>query len=428
MTDPSQVPGRPDGAPAALPRHTTPTWEVELLISGVAVFAMLQLPGLFDDLLFALRPRFEPAWHDPLRMVYMYLKSAAVILAATFAIHLTLRAHWIALVGMHSIYPGGVRWDGLKLGPVQRAFELERNGDTATTIDRADNRATTVFALGVALGTLLMAVTLLIGLFFAACWAVILAAGLDVDISGVFLACIVLAVVPFSLAVSADRHFGARLRPGGLRHRLLRGLFGFYAWFGMGRGNVVAFLSSHSGERRTIAVVFLIFLPVMVGVMLGVRPLQSPERFGSYAGFPELDDAGALAVADAHYDRRRDPARDPAVPYVDDLVVIGPYLRLTVPFRPGQDDRALRARCPGVAAQDVERVLGCLQSIHAARLDGRPVAGLAFDAGTDPRTERPALVAMIDVRGLPPGRHALRIASGTHDADAPADWIIPFWR
>jgi hypothetical protein len=31
----------PDESADNLPRHTTPTWEVELLISGVAVFAML---------------------------------------------------------------------------------------------------------------------------------------------------------------------------------------------------------------------------------------------------------------------------------------------------------------------------------------------------------------------------------------------------
>jgi hypothetical protein len=34
-----------DDSADKLPKHTTPTWEVELLISGVAVFAMMQLPG-----------------------------------------------------------------------------------------------------------------------------------------------------------------------------------------------------------------------------------------------------------------------------------------------------------------------------------------------------------------------------------------------
>src|SRR5690606_735851 len=128
------------GGPAmtTLPRNTTPTWEVELLISGVAVFAMLQLPGLLDDALFALQPRLDAGWDEPLRMVYVYLKAAAVLLALTFSVHLLLRAHWIAAVGMHSIYPDGVRWDRLRIGPVQRAVEEDRAGDQHALIERAD--------------------------------------------------------------------------------------------------------------------------------------------------------------------------------------------------------------------------------------------------------------------------------------------------
>ena len=58
---------------------------MELLISGVAVFAMLQLPGWLDDRYFALRPRFDGSWEMPLMMTYLYLKGAAVILAITRA-------------------------------------------------------------------------------------------------------------------------------------------------------------------------------------------------------------------------------------------------------------------------------------------------------------------------------------------------------
>ena len=34
----------------ALPRRTTPTWELELLISGATIFGLLQLPGLAGQL------------------------------------------------------------------------------------------------------------------------------------------------------------------------------------------------------------------------------------------------------------------------------------------------------------------------------------------------------------------------------------------
>ena len=138
----------------ALPRHTTPTWEVELLISGVAVFAMLQLPGWLDDRFFALRPRFGQGWELPLFLTYVYLKSAAVILSITFALHLLLRAQWIAQVGMHSVFPAGIQWDRMRIGPVQREVEQTRYGNADIAIDRADNRATIVFAYGVMLATM----------------------------------------------------------------------------------------------------------------------------------------------------------------------------------------------------------------------------------------------------------------------------------
>lgn len=429
MNDESTRPARDTAGPPALPARTTPTWEVELLISGIAVFAMLQLPGLLDDALFALRPRFDPAWRQPLVVMHMYFKATTVILAMTFAIHLLLRAQWIALVGMHSVYPDGVRWDRLRMGPIQRALEEASAGNAAIAIDRADNRATTVFATGVAFASILLLITLLIALLFGLAQAGLALAGLRLPPEHVFLACVFVTVLPMALATAVDRRFGARLQAGGLPHRILAALFRFFGAFGFNRGgNVVGLLSSHSGERRTSLLVMAILMPVMLGVMIGSKAAQSPERFGGYGAFPRLADLPARSVVDAHYDARRDVARDPAVPFVQDPWIAGPYLRLTVPFAPGDDDRAMRRQCRIRADDAPLRTIECLQSLHPASIDGKAVPALHYDAGTDPRTDRPALVAMIDVRALPPGRHELRVARAAHDEDEPADWIIPFWR
>ena len=68
-------------------------------------------------------------------------------------------------------------------------------------------------------------------------------------------------------------------------------------------------------------------------------------------------------------------------------------------------------------------------------LDGTPLQDLQYEIASDPRTDRPALLAMIDVRTLAPGRHELRIARpprgdskpGKDDEDPGFD-TIPFWR
>src|SRR5690606_10363238 len=127
-------------------------------------------------------------------------------------------------------------------------------------------------------------------------------------------------------------------------------------------------------------------------------------------------------------DLRRNPARDPAVPYIQDLVVRGPYLRLVVPYVPGAGERAIRRRCtlPGEAAP--LQVLDCLATLHAVSLDGKAIAGLRYDTGTDPRTERPVLVAMVDLRDIPPGRHELRVARVDAGDDEDPEWRVPFWR
>lgn len=432
MTEDSQA-GAPGATQFALPRHTTPTWEVELLISGVAVFAMLQLPGLLDDALFALLPRFDDSWREPLRIIYLYLKSAAVILAATFAIHLLLRAQWIALVGMYSVFPGGVRLERLKMGPVQRAFEEQRAATPTAAIDRVDNRATTVFAIGVTVALMLVGISLLIVATFAVFLVALRIAGIPVDVSQLFLASLSLVVAPFGLAVAIDRSIGARLAPGGRGQKLLRTLFRGYRPFGFGRGgNAVAFVASHGGERRVVLLVFAIFMPVMFGVLLGLKALESPQEVGGYGLFPAPAPETGRVFEAAHYDRLRDAAHDPAVPFIQDAVVVGAWLRLTVPFQPGVDDAALRRACPRAVAADEEAapmlLLDCLQRVHAVTLDGEALGSLRYDAGTDPRTQRPALQAMLDVRALAPGRHELRIArAGTGKGQAPF-WVIPFWR
>ncbi|HEY0310422.1 MAG TPA: hypothetical protein VGC43_04750, partial [Luteimonas sp.] len=333
MNDESTGPVREEALPLGVPTRTTPTWEVELLISGVAVFAMLQLAGVLDDALFALRPRFDPVWRQPMVVMHMYFKATTVILALTFAIHLLLRAQWIALVGMHSIYPDGVRWDRLRMGPIQRALERAHSGDPAVVIDRADNRATTVFATGVAFASILLSLTCLIAMLFVLAMTGLALAGLEVSPESAFLACVLAVVLPTALATSIDRRFGARLAPDGLTHRGLALVFRAFALFGFRRGgNVVGLLSSHGGERRTTALVMAIMMPVMFGVMVGSRALQAPERFGGYGAFPALEDLPARSLVAAHYDARRNVDRDPAVPFVQDLWVAGPYLRLTVPF------------------------------------------------------------------------------------------------
>ena len=434
----TDTPTTPERDPDQLPKHTTPTWEVELLISGVAVFAMLQLPGWLDGQLFALMPRLDGDLAGMVQSLYMYLKSASLILAVTFALHLLLRAHWIALVGMHSVYPDGVQWTRLRMGPVQRELEQRRFGTAAESIDRADNRATVVFAIGVMLASRLLLIAVVVAVLFALLLAGTALLGLRVNLSLLFSACVASVVMLMLAARWIDRAVGDRLRPDGVPRRMLAAILRWLGRAGIGRrSEAMALLTSHGSERLVSVLIVITITVVFAAVAFGFSAIKTPTRAGSYALFP-ADAADTRSLRNAYYDDQRDPLHDPPTPFVQSAVVDGPYLRLTVPYQPQHDAAAVQRRCAGALAQPAghardDALLECLGQLHAVSLDGKPLATLHYDAGSDPRTERPALQAMIDVRSLENGRHLLRVErapgnDGASGNDSNDDDVIVFWR
>lgn len=418
--------------PSKLPKRTTPTWEVELLISGVAVFAMLQLPGWLDQGLFALAPRLERGLASALTVMHTYLKAAALILATTFSIHLLLRAQWIALVGAYSVFPDGVRWERLRLGPIRREVEQRGEKSPADAIDAADNRATLVFALGVSMASTLLWISLSIGVLFLIGLGLLRVFGIDMNASRVFALCAAAFMLPLVVALQIDRFLGGRLRRQGALWRTTAAVLDFYRKLGIGRGaNVLGLIASHGGDRRIGALTIAVVLVGMVVAMYSTQWRRDPQSLGGYALFPSGREVQPVDAA--HYDDERDPASDPPVPYVQSAIVDGPYLKLVVPYRPGDDDAAMRRRCPGaLAAREAQAalVLACLSASHALRIDGKPLPGLRYESGEDPRTDRPALLAMIDVRGLVAGRHVLTVERAPTRADEKSAGpdVIPFWR
>jgi hypothetical protein len=437
MSEPAPTPG--DDAAARLPRHTTPTWEVELLISGVAVFAMLQLPGWLDDRYFSLAPRFGEDWRQPLMLVYVYLKSAALILAGTFSLHLLLRAQWIALVGMYSVFPGGIRWERLRMGPVQREVEAERYLGRDATVERADNRATIVFSIGVTLASTLLSITVAISCIFALVLGGSALAGARIDLGAVFGYFTLAVFAPLFAAMTLDRRLGDRLREDGLARRALSSVLRFYSRTGiMQRGSNPTFslLSSHGGEGRATLVMLGVFLVAGATIVVSVYSGENPRNVGSYSLFPAFSDASRTVDA-AHYDDQRDPARGGSAPFIGSAIASQPYVRLVVPYQPASDAPAVRRGCaeamPLRGDARANALLACLERIHAVALDGKPLAPLRYELGSDARTDRPALVAMIDVRSLAPGRHELQVARNgtskkTGKDEAARPWRIPFWR
>ncbi|MEZ5465119.1 MAG: hypothetical protein R3F22_07865 [Lysobacteraceae bacterium] len=397
-----------------LPRHTTPTWEVELLISGVAVFAMLQLPGWLNEHELNLRPRFDPYWRVIVVLALTYAKSVAVVLASTFVLHLLLRAQWIALVGMNSVYPDGVNWDELKMGPIQRALEQGNYPGMPALMERADNRASIVFAFGVQLATMLLVITTVATFAALPLW-LLQHLGFELTISGMLWLIMGVTILPFLLAAMLDRAYGARWPADNWKHRWVEALFRYGArlGFGVSRNTTTSLISSHAGNGKTGVIIMLLVSGVVT--LLVIFSVVSRSRYGAGAWdwLPDVRRDAGDSLFEQHYDSLRDTRHADHLPYIQSPVVLDPYLELRVPFSPARHNARIASQCgelPDNAASEAYRngLLACLTGMHAVRLDGQPLA-IRYLLGTDQKRSLPVLQAMIDIRALAPGEHELQV-------------------
>jgi hypothetical protein len=427
MHEPNATPAPAD--PNALPARTTPTWEMELLLAGATVFGLLQLPDKLDAFFIGWINASDPVLSSFVLPLGLYVQFAVFVLAITFVVHLCLRGYWVALVGLHSVFPGGVRADDTRYGPFLRAAQARSSRPTAEVIEAADNRATLVFAVGVGLA-MAMVVPMLGAL--VACGVVALAGAIGIDVVAVrtvIITLVIAVLAPLMIATGIDRQNGARIDEDSLRGRVLRRMFDAYGRIGLLRGgsSLLNVFASQMGGRRGQLLVMGLILVAMSGV--GARLIAGTAGYGTdaYLALPPNEPDSRDNLYARFYDSLRPSAPSMApMPFINGPVVEGPYLRLFIPYRPRRHDAPLRAQC--THRRDAA-ALRCFAALVPVTLDGKPVA-YAPVAASDPQDGQRGVLAMLRVDALAPGEHELTVQQVAREGETtpPLPYRIPFWR
>ena len=100
--------------------HKIPAWlqkiqdnssELELLISGGAIFALFQLSNLATHFFTELQVNSGLSYlNENLLVLQIVLK----ILTIGFILHLILRGYWLSLVCLNYVFPNGIKWEKLQ--------------------------------------------------------------------------------------------------------------------------------------------------------------------------------------------------------------------------------------------------------------------------------------------------------------------------
>lgn len=121
------------------------SWELELLISGGAIFSLFKFSDFFIDWIgtWIMTTAFPGA-----SMILLIGMIGIKILTLGFVIHLTLRAFWLALVCINYVYPNGINADKIRWKKPYQP-KIENGMDLQKQITRVDQQCGTVIYMSI---------------------------------------------------------------------------------------------------------------------------------------------------------------------------------------------------------------------------------------------------------------------------------------
>ncbi len=433
------------GSRVAFERLRERTDELELIVSGLLAFALLTAPGRIFESWAINSVHTEGLFDYALMFGFIIAVGLSYSLAFTFIVHLAIRGYWIALIGLKSTFPEGIRWDRIPLmGVVSQAFYRERIGDLGRTIDRADRAASILFAMAILialamlwvgiLATLLILFSGLLGQLFDDSDRAI-----KIILIGTYLSFMVATLLPFLL----EKLIAYRKRSGIASPRLERTVRMLLRILGLFVPQrliipVQMTLQSNLNGKGFMAVYFAV---IFLTSIFGSLQIASSAQFAMVHRYDVLTseavDGGMLS---AHYESMRSEhdrlLRYPMIPS-DRISEV--HLRLFLPHQPKRDNALARETCSGLQdGRNLEKeqaatalAHACLGSFWTITLDGEAVPLDDFVPIERRDLDLRGLVGYIPIAELLPGRHDLEIRWNADGGDEGLlqvrKYHVPFW-
>lgn len=407
-------------SPFKIPKNTTPTWELELLISAASAFALIQLLGVQQETFLKI-----VVWHNESHMhallspLYIYLRIVVLCLSGAFILHLATRAYWVGLIGLNSIYPEGPDLSKFRYGPFQRRHLDANKRDIGSLIEKSDNLASIIFSFGVGLA-LTMAIPVIVMLITIST-SLLLAPYFGYRNAS--LIALIIVVGPFILLTAIpsliDQMLGKYIAKDGFFGRVLTKSFDLLHRLSVNAsGNALtAFVFSRMKGLKSVAIssAFIGLCLSLIAFIGTPRVIEVGTKVESASGL-EASDYLSQREGNLEYANRA---------FIASPIVSGKYLDLTVPI-PGSDIPSDRLIC--INAKNERERMKCLRLTLSVKIDSKAISVDWLEQRSSPGSTM-ALRAFIDISGLTPGQHKMTI-DYSGNKKAPDDTfreIINFW-
>lgn len=146
------------------------SWEPELLISGLAIYATLQMPGIFKQAynyyLYNLQTSTNLADDMLPLLIFSIFTTISYLLFAGFVIHFIVRAFWVGFIGLRSAFPKAIKYDQLEYSNYYIDQMKEKMGSADDLAIRLDKISSIVYSMAFTLVLMFIGVAFLYFVFF----------------------------------------------------------------------------------------------------------------------------------------------------------------------------------------------------------------------------------------------------------------------
>ncbi|MEO0574684.1 MAG: hypothetical protein AAF004_04410 [Pseudomonadota bacterium] len=405
----------PDSVPEpdALKSLRDRTDELELIISSLTIFALITVPSWLFEALSQTYTHLSVSLAIAGMLATTIVTGISYGLAACFIVHLMVRAYWVGLIGLRTVFPEGIDWNRTPfIGPLTKAHYRETLPDLETATQKADRLASSLFAVIslLTLGTLWLGVVFMIVLVGSG-W---IGAQFGLTNAALGIATVVLIAVfvgmPLLLwlldALLARRF--QRLRENAVFAAIIRLLGRLYGVVYPQRLVLPVQLTLQSNTRPIMFYIALT-LSIVAIVSVGNARLTGWRSFTLSSEFTYLDNndviSGFRSTFYEDMNGREDRFR--GWPRVNSFTQKSGFVSLFLPYQPLRDNLILDGLCAG--SDDDENPAICLRRLWSVSINDRVVAMDGFIIAERMDLKMRGLIGLVPMTGLQPGMHRIEI-------------------
>lgn len=398
--------------PAWLKRTQEGSWEPEILISGIVLLALTQVPRLLRQLHYWLEERtakfyFYTSNIDDIIINTLILSTYWLIAGLIF--HLIMRSLWVSFVGLSFAFPKGIDMQKMKLQPWfgKRLSSLSSFQDN---IIRLENFCSTLYAT--AFLFVMATISLCLFLIFCVFLAFILLSifpnisnvenALDNAI-GAFTLIFALPYFIDFITLSSLKRLPYFWRVYQYPYRLMSAITMASVYRGIYYG-----LVSNLGWWR-IGMLMTVYLAItyLTVFQSAFFPLQPKTVYAATFG---------TATMDGYY-RDKQPDRFSTEAHIQSQLINDGVLHIFLPHKLQFEEQILAdcaqnlksAAVPDSFGTEMERNLACLSAVYVFYIDGIEQTPGRFFMRELEQTNQLGLETWLDVAALPRGEHLLEV-------------------